>query len=185
MCGLCDGPISLPQFGGPREMRATRSLIVSLANKRCQPWIHSSVGALVGSGLKKLLDVRYHSSGSSTPPAQQPPQKLSSTTLQHPNHDNTDHRIPQIRMHPLGLAQRILPGGLVMDKRGKKQYVEMHLGYFWMMKDLSATGNKPILSNETLIPEREAEVFPTLYDLTNLHQQSAVLPDCVLQNNGR
>jgi hypothetical protein len=88
-------------------------------------------------------------------------------------------------MHPSGLGQRVLSGGFVMDKRGKKQYLEMALGYFWMIKDLSVTGNKPILSNETLIPEREAEPFPTLYDLTNLNNEKTVLPDHIIDSNGR
>ncbi len=106
-------------------------------------------------------------------------------TLRDNNNNTGDNRIPQIRMHPSGLGQRVLSGGFVMDKRGKKQYLEMALGYFWMIKDLSVTGNKPILSNETLIPEREAEPFPTLYDLTNLNNEKTVLPDHIIDSNGR
>ena len=69
----------------------------------------------------------------------------------------------------------------------------MEYGYFWMLRDLRQTAEKPILSNVTLIPEQQAKLFPTVPDVqcldninnnNNAQQPSTVtLPDHWLRNN--
>ena len=50
-------------------------------------------------------------------------------------------------------------------------------------KELSLTDNKPILSNETVIPAAEAEPFPPLMGLVNLHGDVVDIPDFFTRNN--
>ncbi|KAL3764898.1 hypothetical protein ACHAW5_003547 [Stephanodiscus triporus] len=93
-----------------------------------------------------------------------------------------------IVMHPLGHGQHILPGNFVVKKHPKtgaekKVMLEHALGYFWAFKELSLTDNKPIISNETVIPAAEAETFPTLKELVNLYEEVVDIPDFFTRNN--
>ena len=90
-------------------------------------------------------------------------------------------------MNPNGDSHRILPGGFVMKQvknEKRKVLAERALGNFWMMSDLKKTDNKPILSNEQLIPECDAQLFPSLSGFTVLEDNSpASVPDFFLRNN--
>ena len=83
------------------------------------------------------------------------------------------HRHLGIRVHPDSISKRVLPNNFVMKttRRGttKKRYTELVYGYFWMMKDLKLSNEKPILSNTKLIPSNQAKPLP---DLTNLQSVS-------------
>jgi hypothetical protein len=77
------------------------------------------------------------------------------------------HRHHGIIMHPDSISHLILPPGNVVrrtTRRGtlQNQYVDLEYGHFWMLKDLQRSQEKPILSNETLIPQRMAKPFPIL-----------------------
>ena len=52
-----------------------------------------------------------------------------------------------------------------------------------ILQELSLTDNKPILSNGTVIPVAEAETFPTLKGLVNLHEEVVDIPDFFTRNN--
>ena len=103
-------------------------------------------------------------------------------------HFSTERRIQDIRMNPNGYGPEILPGGVVVKKvrnEERKILAERAFGNFWMMSDLKKTDNKPILSNEALIPEEKAQVFPSLghwVTLENPPSQQEV-PDFFLRNN--
>jgi len=97
-----------------------------------------------------------------------------------------------IEMNPDGLSQLILPGEYVVktnQKTGSKKMVsiERSLGYFWTIKDLKDSNNKPILSNSKLIPSDIAQVFPPLGDvgksLTTLTDERITLPRFFTRNN--
>ena len=92
-----------------------------------------------------------------------------------------------IQLHPDSISKNILPGNFVMreSKSGKiqRRYTELVYGYFWMIKDLTKSDDKPIQSNTTLIPEPQAKVFPDLFDLTSLAGEQVDLPDYFLRKN--
>eukprot|EP00804_Cyclotella_cryptica_P022778 CCRYP_005006-RB/>CCRYP_005006-RB protein AED:0.16 eAED:0.16 QI:86/1/1/1/0.75/0.6/5/464/357 len=97
-------------------------------------------------------------------------------------------RNKHIRMHPDGHGKDILPGNYVIKKHPKtgqerKVILEHALGYFWALKELSLTDNKPILSNECIIPAAEAEKFPTLTGLHCLNDEIVNIPDFFTRNN--
>ena len=52
-----------------------------------------------------------------------------------------------------------------------------------ILQELSLTDNKPIISNGTVIPAAEAETFPTLKGLVNLHEEVVDIPDFFTRNN--
>lgn len=115
-------------------------------------------------------------------------------TLSNPSLWDTEYealiaqRNKNIIMHPEGHGQKILPGNYVIKRNPttgaeKKVFLEHALGYFWAIKDLSLTNNKPILSNETLIPAAEAEMFPSLKELVNLNEETVDIPDFFIRNN--
>lgn len=77
------------------------------------------------------------------------------------------HRHAGIQLHPNSIGCKILPGNKVnrTTRSGHVQtrYTELVHGYFWMLKDLRNTDEKPILSNTAaLIDEKVAQVFPVL-----------------------
>eukprot|EP00956_Cyclotella_meneghiniana_P001633 scaffold1804_cov66-Cyclotella_meneghiniana.AAC.9 len=76
-------------------------------------------------------------------------------------------------MHPEGIGKDILPGNYVVkfDKAGLER------------KELELTSNKPILSNETVIPAAEAEKFPTLTGLNCLTDEVVDIPDFFTRDN--
>ena len=98
-----------------------------------------------------------------------------------------------IIMNENGLSQHVLPGGYIVktnQKTGDKKMVglERSMGYFWDLKDLTDTDNKPILSNMDLIPLDISQVFPPLTnhggDLKNLEDEEIVsLPEFITKNN--
>lgn len=98
-------------------------------------------------------------------------------------------RIHDIEMNPNGLGNKILPGNVVIKQvrdEERKIIAERALGNFWMMQDLNKTDNKPIITNETLISEERAQLFPPLKDWTTLEEGTQVIqtvPDFFLRNN--
>jgi hypothetical protein len=58
-----------------------------------------------------------------------------------------------------------------------------HAGIHKTPKELSLTDNKPILSNKSVIPAVEAEPFPALKGLVNLHEEVVDIPDFFTRNN--
>ena len=90
-----------------------------------------------------------------------------------------------ILMNPEGLSRKILPGNLVEQVTAsgttRQRYVELVHGYFWMVKDLRQTDEKPILPS--WIPSKEAKVFPTITNLTSLSGNRVDFPDALLQSN--
>uniref|UniRef100_A0A7S1ZNM4 Uncharacterized protein n=2 Tax=Ditylum brightwellii TaxID=49249 RepID=A0A7S1ZNM4_9STRA len=97
-------------------------------------------------------------------------------------------RIKGISMNPKGLSHMILPG-YVIEKTNKKTSetslvnVDRALGFFWMMKDLNESNNKPIVTNSTLIPADEAQIFPSLNGCTTLSDEVVDLPNFLIRNN--
>ena len=90
-------------------------------------------------------------------------------------------RNKSIIMHPDGHGQHILPGNYVTKihpKTGavKRVMLEFAYGHFWAFKELTLTNNKPILSNEVVIPANQAEGFPTITGLINLHDEVVDIP---------
>jgi ATPase complex subunit ATP10 len=68
-----------------------------------------------------------------------------------------------------------LPGNLIYKTykwtgNTRKVPVELAKGYFWMVSDLKKTNSKPTLCS--IIPEREAQTFPTLTGLYTLIETS-------------
>jgi ATPase complex subunit ATP10 len=91
-------------------------------------------------------------------------------------------------MHPQSISSIILPGNQVTVKADgtpttKPRYTEIVYGYFWQLMDLRRCNEKPILSNETLIPDDIAKVFPTLKRLRSLTGQYINLPDYFLRHS--
>jgi len=87
--------------------------------------------------------------------------------------DANPERINGIQVNPESLGYNVLPGNLTYKTykwsgNTRKIPLELAHGYFWMVSDLKKTNQKPTLSNETLIPEAEAQLFPTLEGLTTL-----------------
>jgi ATPase complex subunit ATP10 len=87
--------------------------------------------------------------------------------------DANPERISGIKVNPDSLGYDVLPGNLIYKKyklsgNTRKIPLELAHGYFWMLKDLKNTNQKPTLSNENLIPARDAQLFPTLKDLNTL-----------------
>lgn len=97
------------------------------------------------------------------------------------------HRHTGIQMHPKSISSLILPGNYIhrITSRGKeqKQFVELEHGYFWMIKDLKRSNEKPVLSNDSLIAESQAKLFPTLKGLKSLTGEKVDLPDYMTRRN--
>ena len=53
-----------------------------------------------------------------------------------------------------------------------------------MLGDLKKTFGKPTLSNEELIPEEEAQLFPVLTGLKNLNKEEADVPFYFVDTDG-
>jgi ATPase complex subunit ATP10 len=87
--------------------------------------------------------------------------------------DANPERIYGIEVNPDSLGHGVLPGNLIYKTykwsgNTRKVPLELAHGYFWMVSDLKKTNQKPTLSNETLIPEEKAQIFPILEGLTTL-----------------
>jgi hypothetical protein len=103
--------------------------------------------------------------------------------------DANPERIRGIQVNPDSVGNIVLPGNLLYKKykwsgNTRKVPMELELGYFWMMSDLRKTSGKPTLSNETLIPEEEAQLFPVLTGLKTLNKDKADLPFFFVDNHG-
>jgi hypothetical protein len=104
--------------------------------------------------------------------------------------DANPERIQGIQVNPDSLGSEILPGNLVYKKykwSGTTRKIPVELsknGYFWMMHDLRNTNNKPTLSNENIIPETAAQLFPVLNGLKTLANQKADLPFFFIDGDG-
>ena len=90
-------------------------------------------------------------------------------------------RIKGILVNPAGIGSTVLPGGLVYKHfkwsgNTRKVPLELVHGYFWMMWDSRKCDGKPTLSNQSLIPEDEAQLFPVLEGLHTLSGEKADLP---------
>lgn len=123
-----------------------------LLTARLEP---SSLFASAGHRLRTLA--------SSVPPPPPPHLESDLPKLEDPNPE----RIRGIHVNPDSLGSKVLPGNLVyktykLSGNTRKVPLELVHGYFWMLNDLKATGQKPTLSNETLISENDAQVFPIL-----------------------
>jgi len=94
-----------------------------------------------------------------------------------------------IVMNANGLSSQVLPGDFIVKtnpRTGDKKMVQIErsMGYFWDLKDLRDTGEKPVISNTELIPIEKAQVFPLLDgDLKTLTDEEVVLPNFFTQNN--
>ena len=92
-------------------------------------------------------------------------------------------------MNPEGHSARILPGGKYVERQvrneRRKVLVERAYGNFWMMTDLKKTHNKPVLSNEHLIPDELAQDFPSLPHWTTVTDETTEVhvPEFFLRNN--
>lgn len=97
------------------------------------------------------------------------------------------HRHHGIQTHPDSIGHLIQPGNQVVrtTPRGKvqKRYTELIYGYFWNLKDLKRCNEKPVLSNENLIRESDAKVFPQLLGSKNLLGEGIDLPSYCLRKN--
>jgi ATPase complex subunit ATP10 len=76
-----------------------------------------------------------------------------------------------------------MPGEVVYKKTiaGKERWqpVTLEYGYFWMLRDLRQTNDKPFISNTQLIPENEAKVFPYLSGLSCLDNKTSDMNNAV------
>lgn len=102
------------------------------------------------------------------------------------NNNSSSHRHGGIQMHPDSISGQILPGGTHVERntiRGgtSRKYVEMAYGYFWMLKDMRQSDEKPIQSS--VIAEDHAKVFPNLHGLTSLAGTTVDLPEYALRQN--
>jgi len=101
-----------------------------------------------------------------------------------------------IVMNPEGYSRLILPGNYAMKTNPRtgvqrKIFAERVLGFFWMIKDLDVSGEKPILGNESCIEPQVAEMFPSLGGdedgggglPVTLDDEVAPLPEYVFRNN--
>jgi ATPase complex subunit ATP10 len=131
-----------------------------------RPWVKSHLFANVNAKSSILL------------------RSLASTT--NASHDAA-HRHTGILMHPDSISKNILPGNMTIKKNkkgdGKKRYTELVYGYFWMIKDLKKSDDKPILSNDALIPESVAKPFPVLNGLKSLAGEKVDIPDHFIRKN--
>jgi len=97
------------------------------------------------------------------------------------------HRHTGIITHPDSIGHLIQPGNQVVSvtSRGtvKKRYTELAHGYFWNLKDMKLCDEKPLLSNDRLIGESQAKVFPQLMGSVSLTGETVDLPAYCLRKN--
>jgi ATPase complex subunit ATP10 len=115
----------------------------------------------------------------------QPTRSFSFSSIFDTKYNNNDHRHEGIEMHPQSISNQIQPGNFIIrpGPTQKKRYTEFVYGYFWMLKDLSKSNEKPILSNFELIPEAKAKTFPRLSQLKSLTGQVVNLPEYLWRKN--
>jgi ATPase complex subunit ATP10 len=90
-------------------------------------------------------------------------------------------------MHPDSISKEILPGNMILKKsrngEEKRRYTELFYGYFWALKDLKLSNEKPMLSNTELISESVSKPFPYLKGLRSLAGDKVDLPAHLLRKN--
>jgi hypothetical protein len=121
----------------------------------------------------------------STPP---PPEEADFSKLRRLEDANPE-RINGIQVNPDSIGSAVLPGNLTYKHykwtgNTRKIPTELVHGYFWMLNDLKATGGKPTLPNESIIPEEEAQTFPMLAGLTSLSKETTDLPYFFIADKG-
>ncbi|GAX25951.1 hypothetical protein FisN_6Hu009 [Fistulifera solaris] len=115
----------------------------------------------------------------------QPTRSFSFSSIFDTKYNNNDHRHEGIEMHPQSISNQIQPGNFIIrpGPTQKKRYTEFVYGYFWMLKDLSKSNEKPILSNVELIPEAKAKTFPRLSQIKSLTGHVVNLPEYFWRKN--
>ena len=105
-------------------------------------------------------------------------------------HDPNTYRHAVTNFHPEAVAQYVFPDKTVKKFKRKassenlRRPVELEFGYFWMLRDLRSTNDKPIVGREDLIPEKEAESFPTLKVLSlEDNEKTLTIPDDLISQN--
>ena len=99
-----------------------------------------------------------------------------------------------IIMDKRGISRLILPDDKVIktnQKTGAKRqvYTSRNFGYFWDLKDLKLTNNKPIISNTSLIKKNISKIFPSFGNVTgsnnlvSLDGEIATFPDFFTRQN--
>ena len=159
----------------------SRCPAVSLATSRSYTGKHRIVQVLSVSPLEGYRFLSASSLSSSTFAERNRQDQEENPKLYGQRHDG-------IGVHPDSISSLILPGNFVFKKtrRGKikKIYTELVHGYFWMIKDLERSNEKPIQSNELLIPREHAKVFPYLPGLESVSGNiRAAMPDYILRKN--
>lgn len=104
--------------------------------------------------------------------------------------DANPERIHGIQVNPDSIGDQVLPGKLVYKHykwtgNTRKVPLELVHGYFWMLNDLKKTNGKPLLSNEKLIPEDQAQVFPILTGLETLGKVKTDIPYFFIEDEGK
>ena len=104
--------------------------------------------------------------------------------------DANPERIHGLNVNPDGIGSLVLPGNLVYKHykftgNTRKVPLELVHGYFWMLNDLRNTNGKPILSNETLISEEDAQTFPQLTGLETLSKVTTDVPYFFVADEGK
>ncbi|KAL7562210.1 hypothetical protein ACA910_013465 [Epithemia clementina (nom. ined.)] len=105
--------------------------------------------------------------------------------------DPAHYRHPGIQFHPESISQYMFPDKTVHKEilkggttKNIRMPIELEHGYFWMLRELRHTNNKPIVANPLLIPEKEAHELPPLtvtpMAATN---KTVLLPDHLIQQN--
>lgn len=89
-----------------------------------------------------------------------------------------------IIMNPDGTGSHILPGGFV-NRDGRRVVLEKAYGYFWMLKDLEKTTNKPIVSHQSLIPLDHAQRFPPLTGVKAINGEQVSIPEYFMRHTNK
>ena len=124
------------------------------------------------AAIRTTTPISHYSSSSLSPDPESNKTKKEFAKLTRLEDANPE-RIHGIEVNPESLGHGVLPGNLIYKTykwsgNTRKVPLELAHGYFWMVTDLKKTDQKPILSNTKLIPQREAQLFPTLEGLTTL-----------------
>jgi hypothetical protein len=155
-----------------RNPKLNRKEMLGFGSRHC--CFHHRAGGYGSRSLQLLLisptanrTLLSRCGGTPQPQRQQDKRFLHNNLSDQQEEEIARHRHHGILMHPDSISNLILPPGNVVrrtTRRGKvqNQYIELEYGYFWMIKDLKRSDEKPILSNDTLIPSRLAKPFPLL-----------------------
>ena len=161
----------------------------ALGNAFC-PLLARRVGGQTQTALQRLFIGILQSSRTPSQSSSLPLKRshFSSESGRPANEDPAfKRRHDGIQTHPDSIGHLIQPGNQVIriSSRGvaQKRYTELVYGYFWNLKDLQRCDHKPVLSNERLIHEVDAKVFPNLLGCKNLAGDVVDLPAYCLRKN--